>query len=256
MRRPLFPSWILRGRPLRNRLFVGLVVTALPADAFAQVEARDGDEAPQPVADEPAAGDVPPLPAEPAAPAATESPTPAAFQDVTEEPPHEEPYVRHGFTMELGIGVSYTSVFSDDAAKEHAGVGIAPLSFAFGGFLSPRLALFGRGAGTTTFRRDASGTTYGTVNALYGPSLQYWATDRLFVGGGPGLAVLLADPYSQARGDVGFGAIGFGVNARVGLAFALLGDHHALNVSFEVFASRFDALSTVAGALNVGWQFL
>src|SRR5690606_26280800 len=204
----------------------------------------------------PAAEAPSPSPApETAAPPPVTPPAPS-YEPVTYEP-IEKGYVRHGFTMELGIGISHTAVFAGErhADREHAGIGLAPLSFAFGGFLSPRLALLGRGAGTSTFRKDADGKTYQTVNAVYGPSLQYWATDRLFFGGGPGLAVLAADLYKQGR-DVNLIQLGLGLNGRVGFAFALPGDHHAFTVGLDLFASRFSDTSTVAGALNLGWQFL
>jgi hypothetical protein len=234
-----------------------LVVVGTPAAASGQdtppaadaEDVADTGDASEPAPATPPT-DLPPADPPPAAP-------PPAYGPATYEPASDGGYVRHGFTMELGIGISHTAVSarSGYSEREHAAVGLAPLSFAFGGFLTPRLALLGRGAGTSTFRKDASGKTYQTVNAVYGPTLQYWATDRFFVGGGPGVAVLAADLYGQTR-DARVVEIGLGLNGRVGFAFALPGDHHALSLMLDVFGSRFSNTSTLAGALNLGWQFL
>ena len=164
-------------------------------------------------------------------------------------------YVRHGFTMELGLGISETAVGSDTQGREHTGLGIAPLSLGMGGFLTPRLALMGRAAGSSYLRDDARGHSYDTVNAFYGATLQYWPTDRFYFGGGPGLALLVSDPYRWGAKDVRFIEVGFGLNARVGFAFALPGDHNALTLGIDAFGSRFEKSSTVATALNLGWQF-
>ena len=55
--------------------------------------------------------------------------------------------------------------------------------------------------------------------------------------------------------SVHFVETGFGLNARAGFAFALPGDHHALLLGVDGFGSQFDKASTVAVALNLGWQF-
>jgi hypothetical protein len=192
---------------------------------------------------------------------AQETPSPSPEPEVT--PPGEQPaatgaaeYVRHGFTMELGLGLSHTAVWSDVSAREHSDLGLAPLSLGLGGFLSPRVALIGRASGTSTFRDDAQGKSYQTLNAFYGPTLQYWATDRLYVGGGVGLAVLAADPLkSGSNKDVQFIETGLGFTARLGWAFALPGDHNALTLGVEAFASRFADSTTMATATTLGWQF-
>lgn len=117
------------------------------------------------------------------------------------------------------------------------------------------LALIGRAASTSYFREDPRGTSYQTVSGFYGPTLQYWPTERLFVGVGVGLAVLAADLYKDASKDVRFLATGFGLNARAGWAFLLPGTHHALTLSVDAFGSRFDKSKTLATAMNLGWQF-
>ena len=174
-----------------------------------------------------------------------------------ESDPSSEPssYVRHGFTMELGLGMSQTGTSSDVGGRDHSGLGLAPLSLGLGGFLTPRLALIGRAAGTSYSREDSRGNSYSTVNGFYGPTLQYWATDRVFLGGGVGLAVLAADLYGEARKDVRFFDTGIGLNARAGWAFALPGTHNAITLSIDGFASKFDKSTTVASALDLGWQF-
>jgi hypothetical protein len=188
---------------------------------------------------------------------ASPSTSASATENVEEPAPSvEHSYTRHGFTMELGLGVSQTSVSSDVGGREHSAIGLAPLSVGVGGFLSPRLALIGRAAGTSTFRDDANGKSYQTVNGFYGPTLQYWVTDRFYLGGGAGLALLAADPLGPTNNrGIQYIEGGFGLNARAGFAFALPGDHHALVLGVDGFGSRFEKSSTVAVALNLGWQF-
>ena len=164
-------------------------------------------------------------------------------------------YQRHGFTMELGLGMSRTGTRSEVDGRDHSAFGLAPLSLGLGGFLTPHLALIGRAAGTSYFREDPRGTSYQTVSGFYGPTLQYWPTERLFVGGGVGLAVLAADLYKDASKDVRFLETGFGLNARAGWAFLLPGTHHAFTLSVDAFGSRFDKSNTLATAMNLGWQF-
>src|SRR6185369_11259610 len=54
-------------------------------------------------------------------------------------------YIRHGFTMEIGLGIALTSVSSEDTSVDRPmSVGLAPLSLSLGGFLSPNVALMGR----------------------------------------------------------------------------------------------------------------
>jgi hypothetical protein len=187
------------------------------------------------------------------APAVEAAPAVEGVEEPSANVEHE--YVRHGFTMELGLGISQTSVASDVVGREHSDIGLAPLSFGFGGFVSPRLAIIGRGAGTSTFREDSHGKSYQTVNGFYGPTLQYWVTDRFYLGGGVGLALLGADPLGDRKRDIHFLEAGFGVNARAGFAFALPGDHHALLLGVDGFGSQLEKSSTVAVALNLGWQY-
>ncbi len=206
--------------------FAVLVTVADPSVAFAD------DAAPDPPPPPPTASAAP---IEEAPPASTDSPS----------------YIRHGFTMELGLGLSTTATIDQD----HSKIGLAPLSFGFGGFLSPRLALIARGAGSSFQTDDAKGRSYDTVNAFYGPTLQYWPTDRFYVGGGVGLAVLAIDPFGASAYKVQSIDTGVGLNARAGWAFALPGDHNALLLGLEAFGSRFEKYATVATALNLGWQF-
>jgi len=201
-------------------------------------------------------------PAAPApAPVVVTGPAPASTPEPEEHPAPEarEAYVPHGFTFELGLGISQTSIQSDLASRERNATGLAPLSFGIGGFLSPKVALMFRGSGTSLFREDALNRSYQVVNGHYGPSVQVWVTDRFFVGGGVGVAILATTPFQRlARADQ-FTEIGFGVNGRAGWAFALAGKH-AFTVSLDLYGSRTggdrDATSstTVATALNLGWQ--
>lgn len=136
-------------------LVAAVAVASFPSSAFAQnPPPAEGVEA------------LPPAAAPAAAPPAAVTAAPA---DGEESPPSAErrQYVRHGFTMELGLGISETAVTSDVEGREHSQIGLAPLSIGLGGFLSPRLAIIARAAGTSTFRDDSQGKSYQTVNGFY-----------------------------------------------------------------------------------------
>ncbi|WP_146646181.1 hypothetical protein [Labilithrix luteola] len=212
--------------------FVALGLLASSTNAFAQEESKPAEE---------------PAPA-------TRAAAPAAAY---EAPPSEStaPYVRHGFTMELGVGVSQTSLSSDVGDREHSNIGLAPLSLSMGGFVSPKVALLGRMAGTSFFRDDDHKRSYQTVSGFYGAGLQYWPSDRFFVGGGVGAAVLASDLYRQGSRDVRYTEVGFGGNLRAGWAFAELGNHHVFTLAIDTFASKFEKSSTLAAALNLSWQY-
>lgn len=91
---------------------------------------------------------------------------------------------------------SFMSVDSD--RLDRAKLGLAPLSFGIGGFFSRRFALTSRGTGTSLFIDRGNGTEQ-VVLAYYGPSLQYYAAESVFVGGGVGLGVLAGNPFVDAR---------------------------------------------------------
>lgn len=210
------------------------------------------DDAPAEAAATPASGaTVAPAPA-PSAPAFAPVPVPTR----SESPPTSDPsapYVPHGFTMALGLGLSHTAIGSDLASRERSDLGLAPLSLNLGGFLSPRVALMARMAGTSVFREDARNKAYQVVNGFYGPSVQYWATDSLFLGGGVGLAVLATNPLMSVSRENRFTEVGVGANARLGWAFALPGKS-AFSLVLDLYGSRFEQSGALASALNIEWQ--
>lgn len=150
-------------------------------------------------ADEPEPLPAPDAPAAPApAPVVTTTPATAVPVDTGHaEPPKVRP-VRQGVTFELGLGVAFTSLGNapDEAAKDH--VGLAPLSLALGGFLSRDVALSFRMTGTSAFRDRGFGLEQ-TVLGFYGPSLQVFLNDDVFVSGGVGLGLLALNPLLVER---------------------------------------------------------
>lgn len=169
------------------------------------------------------------------------------------EPRAKAPYVPHGFTMELGFGVAHTDIESRVASREKTSVGLAPLSLSLGGFLSPKVALLGRAAGTSVFRQDAAGRAYQTVNAFYGPAIQYWASERTFAGFGVGLGVLTTDPLTSRARPPQFVELGVGASARVGWAFAVV-EKHAFTLGFETIGSFLPDSFVSSLAINLQWQ--
>lgn len=111
---------------------------------------------------------------------------------------------RHGFTLELGLGLAWLRAPSSDFSE----LGLHGLAISLGGFLTPSLAIEARITGAT-IPGGGGGASITFTNVLV--NLQYWANDWLTVGGGLG-------------GGVGSGSslvteFGFALNARIGAAF-------------------------------------
>src|SRR5262245_8914974 len=100
---------------------------------------------------------------------------------------------RAGFTGDLSIGASVTTrtvtsvsggtnmpLTAESSTRLEPG--LAPLGVSLGGTLTPRLALLFRLAGTSYFRSSSQ-----RLHLFAGPVVEFWASDRWFLGGGVGL---------------------------------------------------------------------
>lgn len=197
---------------------------------------------------------VPPGPGEPTAgrtPAGVGEAPPA--NEARQEPTAPRRYVPHGFTMELGLGLSHTMIASELGAREKTALGLAPLSLSVGGFVSPKVAIMARMAGTSVFRETGKGDLYQVVNGFYGATVQYWPSNDFFVGGGVGLAILANNPLMDVPRENSFSEIGYGATLRGGWAFATPGKS-AFALTVELYGSKFESSSAVASALALQWQ--
>jgi hypothetical protein len=91
------------------------------------------------------------------------------------------------------------------------------------------------------------GDTITVTSAFFGPHLQYWVRDNLFIGGGAGFSIFKSD----VDGDEG--EVGFGLDARAGWAF-LHGRYGALFLSGEITPSIYDSVTVLGVGLKVGAQ--
>jgi hypothetical protein len=170
--------------------------------------------------------------------------------------PKTEPAViprRSGFTFELGLGASFMNVDSPRLPVESPKLGLAPLSFGIGGFFSRDVALTFRGTGTSLFQERGGGTEQ-VLLGYYGPSLQVYLAERLFIGGGVGLGVLVGSSLERARPTERLGEIGLGLQGRLGWAF-YASKAHQFSLITEALHARTDNASSVGAALSLGWQY-
>lgn len=173
----------------------------------------------------------------------------------TTAPPAEPPALprRSGFTFEMGLGGSFMHV-SSDPRVEKSKLGLAPLSFGIGGFFSRDVALTFRATGASLFQ-DRGGATEQVVLASYGPSLQYYVSEQVFIGGGIGVGLLAGNPFAnQGRGVERIAEAGFAGHTRVGWAF-FASKAHQLSLSTEAIHARTGEVSSTGVTLALGWQY-
>lgn len=107
---------------------------------------------------------------------------PAYYQPPVINPPPS--HWRHGFTFEggLGLGVGWAKA-DNETSDSQGGLSVA---FGLGGWLNDHLALTAR-LQESVFQLDDNVSLY---HAFFGPSLQYWTDDHLWLSGGIGWAFL------------------------------------------------------------------
>ena len=169
---------------------------------------------------------------------------------------------REGFTIELGLGGALTVVdpnyvgsscppgASNCASGSEAKTfgGLAPLSLGIGGFLSPTVALLFRLSGTSYFRSSSQ-----IVNAVYGPAVQVWLTDRFMLGAGAGVG--LHGPNPLLNESSMSTQAGFAFSARAGYAL-YAGQNHSFRLAAEVVPGFYESATVIGTALNLEFQWL
>ena len=173
------------------------------------------------------------------------TPTLAAAQAPPPGPVYQPPHLRSGLTFEanIGFGAVHVSVDNGDSDSEGA---LGGLDIGLGAFITPNVAITGRIAGATYFEDDNTLTV-----GFFGPSLQYWASDTLWFGGGVGLgfAALSIGPDDVIREE------DIGLDLRVGYTFPTL-TQNSFNISFELNPVFFDGGTLTAVGLLFGYQRL
>jgi hypothetical protein len=114
--------------------------------------------------------------------------------------------------------------------------------------LNEDVALMFRAAGTSYFADTGGGHTTQIQNAFYGPVVQWWASDSVFVRGGVGLGVYGTNPLTKS--NVEFRETGVAFDAGVGLSF-FNSRHHSLRIAFDLYPAYYASVPTVTTAGNV-----
>jgi hypothetical protein len=246
---------------LARSILLAAATVAFPAIATAQ-----STEPAQPA--EPAQAAEPAQPAQPARPAKPAQPAPrtapavdddaaldAALAAAEQRAAESEPEVaaplpttgRHGFTIEIGVGVAGLSMFPDSGNSTVEAA--RSLDLAAGAFVSPSLALSLRLASATYSAHDVDGVAYALTSAFTGPALQYWFGERTFLGVGVGLGTSFDD------NDKHEGKNGFAANLRLGYD-AFTSAHHAFHVAAELTPAIYDKASIINFGVSASWQML
>jgi hypothetical protein len=176
-----------------------------------------------------------------------------------------------GVTFEgnLGMGYAHESLYASGDGKSSTlpdSDGALAGAVGLGGWINPQLALEARISGVQ-LKYTIDGITVPTtglmVHALVGPSVQYWPTPNIWVGGGIGLSTKRLLDSTECTGDH-CSRYGVGFDLRAGYAFGI-GGPHTINVSVDVgrgyspetdFVGSTDS-STITGiSILVGYQYL
>jgi hypothetical protein len=167
---------------------------------------------------------------------------------------------RHGFTFELGLGGGMTILNEDLSSITRPGNGpiiedrytrtrvfgaIAPLSFGIGGFLTERVALLFRAAGTAYIKTLLE---YAELNNFYGAVVEVWPSERLMWSAGLGLGFHGPNPLDTGEVDLGVAASLRGHYALLASSKQTLG----LSLELTPAVYQFDRIMGVA--LNVEWH--
>jgi hypothetical protein len=143
---------------------------------------------------------------------------------------------RGGFTFLVNLGAG----IQNDKGIEETGVGVGGLNFGIGGFATPNLAILARYSGTSV-SYDTPVGDIGQISGVFAPTLQYWASDKVYLEGGVGAGVWVAEDESNS---------GLGLILGAGFTVWNRGKHN-LQLGFE-YAPAFTDPGTVH---NVGITF-
>jgi hypothetical protein len=163
---------------------------------------------------------------------------------------------RAGFTLELGLGASYSWVNPSAGSNyvlshedANGALGLSGLSLSLGSYVTPQIALVARAAGTSFWADEFGHGTHQTVNGIYGGGLVAWPTDDVFLGAGVGFAL-----FTPITGSTYGAQTGLGLDLRAGVAILNV-RHHALTMGIEALPAFYGQATVVGGAFNLEWHY-
>ena len=168
-------------------------------------------------------------------------------QDVIEKPNT----FRKGFTLELGLGLGY-NLDSSSGVNKIGNEIVFATNLVLGGYINPKFALLYHAVGSVFLDNDKI-LGY-PIDSLY---VHYWLKDDVFIGGGPGLAIIT---YKDNGVGVDYDdkyEFGLSIGGRVGYAIVSQGNH-ALNISLNIGNSVFPNIdsSLHRADIHLSWNFL
>jgi hypothetical protein len=125
-------------------------------------------------------------------------------------------------------------------------LGFALLSLSLGGFVRQDTAVLVHVAGTSY----ANGRDLMLYN-FYGPVLEWWPMDSLFLSWGAGLSTFGRNPLESRPSRT---VVGVGLDARVGVALAQ-GRDNDLTFAFETIPGFFGSSPLLGVAAICAWKF-
>lgn len=155
---------------------------------------------------------------------------------------------RSGFTINLSLGFGQAYYIPKaGSSKNHWGMG--GLNLALGGFVNRDFAILFQINGINWGPFDSDKYDRG-ISATFGPAVQWWPHDRLWLLASPGFGMSIVDPKGwEASKKSGFGMT-------IGVGYSILAvKHHALGLCAyfsPIFASE---LKTITSQIGVMWQF-
>jgi hypothetical protein len=160
---------------------------------------------------------------------------------------------RAGFVIELDGGVGYTYLTDKDGVRVDlalGGVGANGIDLGIGVFATPDLALLVRMTAETFFQ-SLQTTNHIAAHSMFGPAVEWWIDDTVFVGAGLGLGI---EGGQDQDGNKAESAVGYGFTARGGFAFSQ-NEESAWRVSVEGDAGfLIGGRRAYTAALLIGWQ--
>ena len=148
---------------------------------------------------------------------------------------------RGGFTLLLNMGFG----IQNDLGIEESARGLAGLNLGVGGFVNEKIAVMFRISGTNVSYDFGLFGELDQISGVAGPSLQYWATDRLTLEAGGGFG------FWQTPGDE---ERGFGLILGAGAVLLSQGKHN-LQVGVEYAPAFTDGGSVHNLGITFGYQF-
>ncbi len=152
----------------------------------------------------------------------------------------------------LGLQARQPTVSQTDPSTA-IGVGFQA---AVGAHVSPRIAVLGELRGSVAPPEDTNLGRVDRVHLVFGPGVQGWVSDRLWVSGGVGLSMATSRDtvsFGGTPGDPGY-AVNLAAGAGAGMLLAQRG-RHALAVALDVGAGFHEDSLLFTSIVSLGWLF-